>query len=206
MNNVLNQVVVPLALSVLTAYILENIDRLGLGSVLSFVLATVVIIVILLPVFYLRFIGAVFQSAGIWHVAGSWTSEWQYIKAGETVKVTDRLAVHQWGSFVFGKGTGWTRSEKAPFSDYKYRFQGVMNGEGLVEGKWQNINTGRVYYGVFQLKIARSCNDVSGYWIGSARDELNCGSWTWSREGVCKRDSNRFARWDVKKRDLRRTR
>ncbi len=203
MNSVLGQVIVPLALSILTAYILENIDKLGLGPVASFLLATATIIVILLPVLYLRFIGAVFQSAGVWHIGGTWRGEWRYVKEGETVIVADRLKVRQWGSFVFGVASSSTSSKRAPFSSFRYRFQGVLNGEGLVEGRWQNIDKGRVYYGVFQLKIARTCNNVSGYWIGSARDELNCGSWMWSREGIGGRSDSPFAVWGLKKRGVK---
>jgi hypothetical protein len=117
----------------------------------------------------------------VWRVGGSWRSSWKYKKDDDEVNVFDALKVNQWGSFVFGKGSSLSGTPNAPFSSYRYNFQGVMNGEGLIEGKWQNLNPGRVYYGVFQLKVARSCKDVAGFWIGSASDGLNSGSWNSSR-------------------------
>lgn len=179
MGSIASQVIVPLALSIITTLVLENVSKLGLGPILTFVVAASSVIVLLFPVLYLRFIGAALQSPGVWRVSGNWESVWQYRKGDNIVRVGGKLRVTQWGSFVFGSGTGVSRSPTAPFSKFRYKFQGILNGEGVIEGKWQNVDTGRVYYGVFQMKIARSCKEVAGFWIGSAKEELNCGDWSW---------------------------
>jgi hypothetical protein len=181
MNTFVTQIVLPLMLSILTAFVVASLSGFGLTPHLNIVVSTAVILLLLSPILYLELIGAIFQSAGSWKIAGRWRSTWRYVKNGEVIAVCDDITLRQWGSFVRGFGkSSWT-NEHAPFREFNYRFQGVVNAEGLIEGKWQNRDGGRIYYGVFQLKISRSCNEIEGLWIGNSKSELRSGEWHWER-------------------------
>jgi hypothetical protein len=112
-------------------------------------------------------------------LASKWSSSWEYKKKGKTVKVFDELELRQLGYYVAGSGKSTAVSGPANFKEYSYELEGKLSSDGFLEGRWHNIDPGRNYRGVFQLKARRDGKHLEGCWVGVDEQDFHTGRWSW---------------------------
>jgi hypothetical protein len=122
---------------------------------------------------------AVSAISPIMQLPSHWMSTWEYSHKGKKVKVSDDIELQQIGFYLYGNGTSISVSGPVRFDTFSYKLEGRLNSEGILEGRWQNLDPGRNYYGIFQLRASRNGRHFAGYWIGVDEKGFHTGKWHW---------------------------
>lgn len=180
------EIIVSLAAAVLGTAVVELIKistEIGLIEATTITLST--FIFLLTAVNSQDTIFLALERPGKWRISGGWETRWTFKKSikGKSISVIieDSIALKQWGTLVYGHGRSTAVSGPSRFPEYEYKFRGRVNKEGIIEGRFENTNKMRNYYGIFQLKIERNCTQMSGVWVGVGRQKSHTGDWVWER-------------------------
>src|ERR1017187_217922 len=121
----------------------------------------------------------VLRSPGKHHLRGIWRTEWEYMRHGKSVKSEDVLEIRQEGRWLDGRATNISVSGPHRSETVDYELSGSVLPNGVVEGKWRNIERSSEYRGHFQGHVVAE-GLVSLRWIGlSQKEGVRGGEWHW---------------------------
>ncbi len=151
---------------------------------LGLVLTSLTFILIILLVTSKNYIILMLKRTGNWKIAGKWNSKWTYETEEGTVSIEDEIRLHQIGAFVYGKGRSTRVTGPIKFDQFNYTLRANMNSEGVLEGKFENRDKRRNYYGMFQLRCTRDGRELGGGWVGISTRGYHTGQWHWHANGA----------------------
>lgn len=178
--NIKKELLFSIIISIISSLVMLFISLIGNKS--SWITISIYIAVLILTIIILNFqqpLIYILSSPGSWILKKNWISNWNYIKNGENVEIQDKITLKQLGTYVYGAGISTQISGKFSFNSAKYIVKGNINREGIINGTWKNINSGRNYYGTFILKCKRNGLVLEGKWTGISDNGINTGNWLW---------------------------
>lgn len=107
----------------------------------------------------------------------NYISQWSYFSNQKKVTITDRIEVRQWGVFFSGKGQSSNIDGPHPFDTLNYKIQGHITRDGYINGKWENTDKDRKYFGTFLGKSKGKKLIIR--WLGTSDRGVNSGTWVW---------------------------
>jgi len=115
-----------------------------------------------------------FLRTGHHDLRGQWRSIYDYLSDDETQVNEQLMKLTQIGRRIYGKNIGGP-------SSHRHLVRLRVDGE-WVTGTWRNIAKGATHYGVLQLRLRPSGNNMTGRWLGFDADaEIQAGNWKWER-------------------------
>ena len=121
----------------------------------------------------------VLRSPGKYRLRGLWQTEWEYLRHGKMVKSKDVIEIHQEGRWIHGRATNISVSGPHDRVTLDYEISGSVSPNGVVEGRWRNLDRSSEYRGHFQGRVVDE-RLVSLKWIGlSQKEGVRGGEWHW---------------------------
>ncbi len=144
------------------------------------------LLVVLVAVLVVRSLGPVRQllaSPGAFRLNGQWAGFFEYEREGEgqTVRIQERIVISQTGRQVRGRSISTSIQGDFPLPQASYRFDAVIQPDGIIEGTWKNNQVEHRYHGNFLGRVARSGDKIEGNWIGVEDPSARWGKFIWTR-------------------------